>query len=515
MPNASASPSAVASTVMRTDGRPDASIVVHNEAARAPFATVPGDPAGAGALQRHFVDPAAAERLLRLALTGCPAREELQVHTARGVERLLVELSRAHGESAGPLVLLTEEAPLSAASPAARGTVAAPSEREQEFAENAALLHATLDNMEQGLLVLDADLKLKLWNGRFRQLFDIPPDQMWPGRPVEELMRNYTLPGETLSDDPEATLAARLGELRHAAPILCELLSPNGRIIERRLSPMPDGRLLATYLDVTERKTVEADLRRAKDEAELASRSKTEFLANMSHELRTPLNAIIGFSDILTGQIFGPLGDRRYADYARDIRDSGQHLLNLINDVLDVSKVEFGKIELIEETIDVTSVVESCVRLMRDRAEAAGVRLLQSLPEDLPFLHADNRRFKQILLNLLSNAVKFTLPTGRVSILAVAGDDGFRLIVEDTGIGIAPADLEKALKPFGQIDSRLARKYQGSGLGLPLTKSMVELHGGRLELSSTPGSGTTAVVWLPPARMVWPLLAAERAVGEA
>jgi signal transduction histidine kinase len=163
----------------------------------------------------------------------------------------------------------------------------------------------------------------------------------------------------------------------------------------------------------------------------------------------------------------------------------------------------------------IDSVINDCVRMVTSKAADGGVRLIVENKGPLPAVRPDERALKQILLNLLSNAVKFTLPTGRVSILAVAGDDGFRLIVEDTGIGIAPADLEKALKPFGQIDSRLARKYQGSGLGLPLTKSMVELHGGRLELSSTPGSGTTAVVWLPPARMVWPLLAAERAVGEA
>jgi signal transduction histidine kinase len=255
---------------------------------------------------------------------------------------------------------------------------------------------------------------------------------------------------------------------------------------------------------VTERKSVEFDLRRAKEEAELASRSKTEFLANMSHELRTPLNAIIGFSDILMGEIFGPVGDPRYVNYARDIRDSGLHLLNLINDVLDVSKVEFGKVELIEETVDVGAIVESCLRLMRDRAQAAGIKLMQELPPDLPYVQGDSRRLKQILINLLSNAVKFTPSGGRVTMRAREGGDGFRLVVEDTGIGIASEDLEKALRPFGQIDSRLARKYQGTGLGLPLARSMAELHGGKLVIDSTPGQGTIATVWLPRSRIVQP-----------
>jgi signal transduction histidine kinase len=267
---------------------------------------------------------------------------------------------------------------------------------------------------------------------------------------------------------------------------------------------MPDGGVLFTYTDITERKRVEVDLRRAKDEAELASRSKTEFLANMSHELRTPLNAIIGFSDILIGQIFGPLNDARYADYARDIRDSGLHLLTLINDVLDIAKVEFGKVELLDESVDIVAVIESCLRLVRERAQTAGVQLTQALPPNLPYLLGDGRRLKQILLNLLSNSVKFTPSGGSITVSASHDGDGFRLAVEDTGIGIAAEDIETALRPFGQIDSRLARKYQGTGLGLPLAQSMAELHGGRLELRSMPGEGTTATLWLPPDRVLDP-----------
>ncbi|HZT51123.1 MAG TPA: ATP-binding protein, partial [Stellaceae bacterium] len=286
------------------------------------------------------------------------------------------------------------------------------------------------------------------------------------------------------------------------------------KVVEMHLTPMPEGGLIATYLDITEQKRVEADLRRAKEEAELASRSKSEFLANMSHELRTPLNAIIGFADILKGEVFGKLGDKRYADYAGDIRDSGLHLLRLINDVLDVSKIEFGKIALADDTVDVASVVQACVRLMRDRADAASVTVSQSLPTDLPLVQADELRLKQILLNLLSNAVKFTPPGGAVTISADAGAQGLRIVVEDTGIGIAPRDLATALRPFGQIDSRLARKYQGTGLGLPLTKSMTELHGGRLEIESTPGVGTKATVWLPPERIVLIAEPALSAVGE-
>ncbi len=376
--------------------------------------------------------------------------------------------------------------------------------REQELAEKTALLRATLDNMEQGLLVLDAAFRIKIWNDRWLDLHDVPRALIGVGRPIEPVVEFAARRGDYGPGDPAVLAARRLEQLRHPRATVGQIDSGTGRIVEVRRSAMPDGGVLLTFADITEVKQVEAHLRRAKDEAEMASRSKTEFLANMSHELRTPLNAVIGFSDILIGQIFGPLGDQRYRDYACDIRDSGQHLLNLINDVLDVSKVEFGKVELLEETVDVMGVVEACIRLMRERAETAGIRLQHELPRSLPQIQADSRRLKQILLNLLSNAVKFTPPGGRVMIRASEGADGLRLIVEDSGIGIAANDLEKALRPFGQIDSRLARKYQGTGLGLPLARSMTELHGGKLVLESAPGRGTTATVWLPASRILSP-----------
>jgi signal transduction histidine kinase len=376
--------------------------------------------------------------------------------------------------------------------------------REQELAEKTVLLGATLGHMDHGLVVLDASLRMKMWNERWISLLDIPRDIVGIGSPFEAVVRLAANRGRYGPGEVEELVKRRLEQLRRRETHTAEFFRADGDVVELRCIPMPDGGILFTYADISERKRVEVDLRRAKEEAELASRSKTEFLANMSHELRTPLNAIIGFSDILMGQIFGPLGDARYADYAHDIRDSGLHLLNLINDVLDVSKVEFGKVELIEETVDIGNVVESCARLMRDRADAAGLRLTLEVPEVLPQLQGDSRRLKQILLNLLSNAVKFTPTGGRVTVRAATVPDGFCLTVEDTGIGIAAADIDKAMRPFGQIDSRLARKYQGTGLGLPLACSMTELHGGRLELVSAPGRGTMATVWLPRSRVIEP-----------
>ncbi|HUN45321.1 MAG TPA: PAS-domain containing protein [Stellaceae bacterium] len=376
--------------------------------------------------------------------------------------------------------------------------------REQELAEKTQVLQATFDNMEQGLLVLDRDLRIKAWNGRFLQLLGVPPESVQFGASVADVTRLIAERGEYGPGDIDEIITRRNHGLIQLDPPVRERRRPDGTMLEQRRVRMPDGGLLVTYTDVTERKRVEGDLRRARDEAELASRSKTEFLANMSHELRTPLNAVIGFSDVLIGEIFGPLGDARYRDYAHDIRDSGNHLLNLINDVLDVAKIEFGRIELSEEEVPLGEVIGSCVRLMRERADAAGVGLTAEVPADLPTLRADVRRMKQVLLNLLSNAVKFTPSGGEVTVAASVDEGGLVLSVKDTGIGMAAEDLAIALQPFGQIDSRLARKYQGTGLGLPLTKAMVELHGGRLELISASGQGTTARVHLPADRVLKP-----------
>ena len=374
--------------------------------------------------------------------------------------------------------------------------------REQELAEKTTLLRATVDNMRQGLLVLDPERRMKLWNDRLCEILDLPPRLLKLGLTIDEFIRVLDRRRVPCPGRAAAIVAQRFAQMPDAPASVEEFTLEDGRTIESRLAAMPDGGVVATYFEITSRKRVEAKLRQAKEEAELASRSKTEFLANISHELRTPLNAIIGFAEILNTQIFGPLGDPRYVHYAADIRDSGQHLLNLINDVLDVSKIEFGKLELHEETVDIAAVLDSCMRLMRDRAESAGLELRADLPPELPLLQGDGRRLKQILLNLMSNAVKFTPAGGAVVVRAAVMADGMTIAVADTGIGIAAGDLEKALRPFGQIDSRIARKYQGSGLGLPLTKSMIELHGGQLNLESEVGRGTVATVWLPAARVI-------------
>jgi signal transduction histidine kinase len=276
-----------------------------------------------------------------------------------------------------------------------------------------------------------------------------------------------------------------------------------------------DGHLISRAIRYAmERKRVEAQLVEAKNSAESASRAKSEFLANMSHELRTPLNAIIGFSEILQQEGLGPLGHASYRDYVRDVHESGVHLLKIINDILDLSKIEVGRLTLDEVPIDVRDTVESCLRIVRERAANAGLDLTVDFFPDLPTLNADERMIKQVLLNLLSNAIKFT-PKGAVRVTAgVAPDDGVYISVVDTGIGIAAEDIEKALLPFVQIDSTLQRKYDGTGLGLPLARSMTEHHGGSFEIKSNVGEGTSITVRFPPERSLrTPAETALRATG--
>ena len=236
----------------------------------------------------------------------------------------------------------------------------------------------------------------------------------------------------------------------------------------------------------------------AREEAEASNRAKSEFLAAMSHELRTPLNAIIGFSEVTRTETLGPMGNDKYLEYASDIFESGQHLLSLINDILDLSKVESGKDELIEEDIAVPQLSNSVIRLIGQRAREQGVLLERDVPDDLPGVFADDRKLKQILMNLLANAVKFTQRGGTVRLTArYRPNDGHVFEVADTGIGMASQDVPKALSRFRQVDGDLNRRFEGTGLGLPLTKALVEQHGGTLEIRSELGVGTTVTVSLP------------------
>ncbi len=257
------------------------------------------------------------------------------------------------------------------------------------------------------------------------------------------------------------------------------------------------------FLDETRRYEAEAALRRARDDAEFANRIKSEFLAGMGHELRTPLNAVMGFAEVIEKELLGPVGVPQYQEYAGDIRESGMHLLGLINDILDFSRMEAGMLELADQEVDVAELIASSVRMLKRRALDGKIKLVVRTGKTLPHLRGDERRIRQILLNLLSNASKFTPDGGSVSITADADEKrGMRIRVVDTGIGIAKKDIDKVLAPFGQVRNRTTRIIEGTGLGLPLTKTLVEKHGGELDLKSRPGQGTTITIRFPSDRLV-------------
>ena len=234
----------------------------------------------------------------------------------------------------------------------------------------------------------------------------------------------------------------------------------------------------------------------ARERAETADRAKSAFLATVSHELRTPLNAVIGFSELIEQEAFGPISPR-YQEYSAIIVKSGRHLLKIINDILDLAKLQSGRTELWLEPLDAAASIAEAVKLLENRAAEKGVRLRQATDPDLPGITADSTRLHQVLINLISNAIKFTPAGGKVEVIARRAAAGITIEVVDTGIGISPEDLPKALEPFGQVENAMTRTYEGTGLGLPLTKNLVELHGGTFEIDSAPGRGTRVSITFP------------------
>ncbi|MEE9544883.1 MAG: HAMP domain-containing sensor histidine kinase, partial [Rhodospirillales bacterium] len=241
----------------------------------------------------------------------------------------------------------------------------------------------------------------------------------------------------------------------------------------------------------------------AKEQAELANRAKSEFLATMSDELRMPLNAVIDFAETLELQILGPLGNPRYLEYAKDIKVSSRHLLDLFSDVLGMSAIEAGKVDLRKDNVNVSEAIEACWRLMKGQAEEGKLALSFDLADGFPGLRADERRLKQILLNLLSNAIKFTPAGGKVHISAGLGDDGsLNIAVADNGIGMKAEDIAKAMSAFGQVKNGYSGKFSGTGLGIPLSKHFAELHGAAFDIDTVPGAGTTVTVRFPALRVI-------------
>ncbi len=265
-----------------------------------------------------------------------------------------------------------------------------------------------------------------------------------------------------------------------------------------------------TELEATNRELEQTafELKRSLGLTEDALRAKTQFLASMSHELRTPLNAIIGFSELLVNEVFGKLGDSHYRDYAQDICDSGKHLLGLINDVLDLSKLDTVVIEAYAEPVDLAEFLHKTMQMVHPQAERAGVVLIEKFDTKLPSMLTDERKLRQVLLNLLSNAIKFTSQGGSVSVSAYRQGGSVAITVSDTGVGIAPEDIPKAMENYGQVQTGWSRTHEGTGLGLPLSKRLVELLGGSFVLESKVGVGTTVIVTFPPERLLQVKMAA-------
>jgi signal transduction histidine kinase/integral membrane sensor domain MASE1 len=412
-------------------------------------------------------------------------------------------------------------------------------ESEERLRLAEARLRDAIESLDAAFALFDADDRLVLCNGKYRNLCEYVADCIVPGTTFETIVRRRVAGGFIVDANgrEEEWIAERMQRHRNpGAPL--EVRQPDDKwllMAERRTA---DGGYVAIGTDITrlkvqeralmdnedqlrrmlheleeshaqlERQSIEltrlADEAAAQgEEARAANAAKSEFLAHMSHELRTPLNSIIGFSEIMKTEMIGPIGTPKYRSYAVDIYDSGTHLLNLINDLLDLSKIEAGRLELFEEDCDLAQIVAASIHLLSEPARRAEVTLSERCDADLPLLRGDERKIRQILFNLLSNAIKFTPAGGEVTVRAgLAGDGALMLAVCDTGIGIPPDQIERVLEPFTQVEHVLSRSHAGTGLGLPLCKELARLHGGTLAICSAVGVGTTVTVTFPKERAV-------------
>ncbi|NQU57934.1 MAG: PAS-domain containing protein [Rhodospirillales bacterium] len=409
-------------------------------------------------------------------------------------------------------------------------------EKRQRFKEqrgDEALLRQTLNSFSDCIVLFDQDEKVVFSNDEYHKIFPSSPSKdKIVGVSQESLLRHSVETGlieaPLAKSDPEAWVTKRLEERRVIKEETRETLLSSGRTYLSRNKQTNDGGMMIIHTDITVRKAMEEELRKAhaeleqrveertlklsqevaerkwaEEQANLANRIKSDLLANMSHELRTPLNAIIGFSESMKEETFGPVGSDKNREYLKDIHQSGQHLLELINDILDVSAIEADALELHEENVNISNIVKTSIRIIKPRADTGQITISSSIDPELPLIYVDERRAKQVLLNLLSNAVKFTPKDGQISLSAWTNDDGsLAVAIADNGIGMNEEEVNLALSSFGQVDSGLNRKYEGTGLGLPLTRGLMELHGGTLEIKSEPGSGTSVIVTFPKERVI-------------
>jgi PAS domain S-box-containing protein len=380
--------------------------------------------------------------------------------------------------------------------------ITATKQRELQFADLAqrnAVLASTVASVTSGVVICDAaqhDQPIVFCTAAFSRITGYAA--------AEVLGRNCRFLQGRDTDREQVERMRRAIQVGRAVTVTLRNYRKDGRTFwnEVNISPLHDaqGKLIhfvGIIQDVTNRIRTEENLREAKNQAEVANRTKSEFLANVSHELRTPLNAILGFSEIMQMEMFGPLGAPQYQAYAKDVHKSGRYLLDIINDILDLSKIEAGRMELFPEAVDAHDIFDACLPRVSGRAQTNDVTLESALPPDLPRIRVDPRAAQQMLTNLLSNAVKFTPKGGRVMLAARADGDQVEISVADTGIGIAPKDIAKVLEPFGQADNPHSRRQEGTGLGLPIVKALVEQSGGSFRLESKLDVGTTVTLRLP------------------
>jgi PAS domain S-box-containing protein len=377
---------------------------------------------------------------------------------------------------------------------------------ESKLRESEARLSGILRISPEAVIVIDGEQKITLFNEGAERLFGYKVAEAI-GQPIDMLI-------------PPPHRAAHRRHIREfrESPVGSKLMSARQEIgglakdgsifpAEASISKLElRGQTLFTVLlhDITERKKAERMLLAAKEEAESASRAKSEFLANMSHELRTPLNAILGFSEVIRNQVLGEIGVTRYLEYADDIHRSGEHLLEIISDILDVARIDAGQASLEEETVEMEYLIDSSLLVVRERAEQKDLHLTVQVESGIHPLQCDRRKMKQVIINLLSNAVKFSEAGGRITVGAWSDARSKETVIEvrDSGIGISEEDIPRVLEPFTQTGSSFTREHEGTGLGLPLARKLTELHGGRIEMESVLGEGTTVRVRLPTHRIV-------------
>ncbi|MFN3459563.1 MAG: PAS domain S-box protein [Oceanibaculum sp.] len=375
--------------------------------------------------------------------------------------------------------------------------------RDASEARKEALFRLLFERSPMGMAVVDMQGRYIRMNDAYCRFVGYSRDEL-----MQMAVRDVTHPDDAMSLEQRLSVQARNGSgefqfekryITKAGDIVVGLMTT------AVISPTDDGdpQVIAQVIDVTERVAAEEELRSAKEEAEIANRAKSDFLANMSHELRTPLNAIIGFSEVMLGEYFGPFDNPRYRDYAEDIHASGRHLLEFIDDLLDLAKIEAGRLTLIETNVHVSSLVQGAIRLFADRAESAEIELTNDVPPGLPHLLADERMTRQILVNLISNAIKFTPAGGQISVSAVlTASAAIQIIVSDTGIGIEAEEIPLIRQRFGRATRATKHKIQGTGLGLAIIDSLIGLHDGEMDIESWPGRGTIVRITFPPGRTI-------------